>query len=183
LAFVAATRRATSQIWVRSLDGMQAQPLTDTEGASFPFWSPDGRFLAFFADAKLKKIDTTCGVPQVLCNAVAGRGGAWNPDGIIVFTGQSDSPMSRIAASGGVVTAATKVDPDQAVVSQYWPQFLPGGRHFLYYQRSVKPEHEGVYVTARLVVGHAHSQERRDGAVCLRAPGVRARRDIVCAGV
>ena len=126
----------------------QAQPLPGTEGASFPFWSPDSRFIAFFAGGKLKKIDTTGGMPQVLCNAAAGRGGAWNPDGIIVFTGQANSPISRISASGGVVTAATTFDPDQAVTPHYWPQFLPDGRHFLYYQRSSKPENQGVHVTA-----------------------------------
>jgi hypothetical protein len=148
LAFVAARRRAASQIWVRSLDGVQAQPLAGTEGAAFPFWSTDSRFLAFFAAGKLKKIDTTGGVPQVLCNAATGRGGAWNQDGIIVFTGQANSPISRIAASGGVVTEATKLDPHEAVTAQYWPQFLPDGRHFLYYQSNLKPEHRGVYVTA-----------------------------------
>jgi eukaryotic-like serine/threonine-protein kinase len=148
LAFVGALKRATSQLWIRPLDGVEAQPLPGTEGASFPFWSPDSRFVAFFAGGKLKRIDTTGGVPQVLCNAAAGRGGAWNPDGIIVFTGESNSPISRISASGGVVTAATKFDPDQAVITQYWPQFLPDGRHFLYYQGASKPEHKGVHVTA-----------------------------------
>jgi len=147
LAFVAARKRGASQLWIRSLDGVQAQPLPGTEGASYPFWSPDSRFMAFFAGGKLKKIDTTGGVPQVLCNAAAGRGGAWNPDGIIVFTGQVNSPMSRVSASGGVVTAMTKFDPAQAVISHYWPQFLPDGRHFLYYQRSSMPEYQGVYVT------------------------------------
>jgi Tol biopolymer transport system component len=148
LAFVAARRRAASQIWVRSLDGVQAQPLAGTEGASFPFWSPDSRFIAFYAGGKLKKIDTTGGVPQELCNSANGRGGAWNPDGVIVFTGQANSPISRVSASGGVVTAATTFNPDQAAISHYWPQFLPDGRHFLYYQRSSKPEHQGVHVTA-----------------------------------
>ena len=148
LAFVATPKRATSQLWIRPLDGVQAQPLPGTEGASYPFWSPDSRFIAFFAGGKLKKIDTTGGVPQVLCPAGAGRGGAWNPDGIIVFVGQGNSPISRISASGGVVTAATTFDPDQAVIGQSWPQFLPDGRHFLYFQRSSKPEHRGVHVTA-----------------------------------
>jgi len=148
LAFVAARKRAASQLWIRTLDGLEAQPLPGTEGASYPFWSPDGRLIAFFVGGKLKKIDTTGGVPQVLCPAGAGRGGAWNTDGIILFVGQGNSPISRIAASGGVVTAATTFDPGQAVIGQAWPQFLPDGRHFLYFQRSAKPEHRGVHVTA-----------------------------------
>ena len=148
LAFVAARKRAASQLWIRPLDEVEAQPLPGTEGASYPFWSPDGRFIAFFAGGKLKKIDTTGGVPQVLCPAGAGRGGAWNREGIILFVGQGNSPISRISASGGVVTAATTFDPDQAIIGQSWPQFLPDGRHFLYFQRSSKPEHRGVHVTA-----------------------------------
>jgi Tol biopolymer transport system component/tRNA A-37 threonylcarbamoyl transferase component Bud32 len=148
LAFVGARKRAASQIWIRPFDGVEAQALPGTEGASFPFWSPDSRFIAFFSNSRLKTIDTTGGMPQVLCTAAAGRGGAWNSAGIIVFTGSPNSPISRISASGGVVTAATKFDPDQAVVNQYWPQFLPDGRHFLYYQRSSKPEYQGVYVTS-----------------------------------
>jgi Tol biopolymer transport system component len=148
LAFVATPRRAASQLWIRPLDGVQGQPLPGTEGASYPFWSPDSRFIAFFAGGKLKKIDTTGGVPQVLCAAGAGRGGAWNPDGIILFVGQGNSPISRISASGGVVTAATTFDPDHSIIGQSWPQFLPDGRHLLYYQRSLKPEYQGVFVTA-----------------------------------
>ena len=148
LAFVATPKRAVSQLWIRPLDGVQAQPLPGTEGASYPFWSPDNRFIAFFAGGKLKKIDTTGGVPQVLSDAPVGRGGAWNPDGIIVFGGRGNSPISRISASGGVVTAATTFNPDQAVIGQSWPQFLPDGRHFLYFQRSSKPECRGIFVTA-----------------------------------
>jgi len=147
LAFVATPKRATSQLWIRPLDGVQAEPLPGTEGASYPFWSPDSRFIAFFAGGKLKKIDTTGGVPQVLCPAGAGRGGAWHPDGFILFVGQGNRPISRISASGGVVTAATTFDPGQSVLGQAWPQFLPDGRHFLYFQRSTKPEHRGVHLT------------------------------------
>ncbi len=148
LAFVATRKRATSQLWIRPLDGVQAQPLPGTEGASYPFWSPDSRFIAFFAGGRLKKIDTTGGVPQVLCPAGAGRGGAWHPGGFILFVGQGAQPISRISASGGVVTVATTFDPDQAILGQAWPQFLPDGRHFLYFQRSLKPEYRGVHVTA-----------------------------------
>ena len=148
LAFIAATRGSPSQIWVRPLDSVQAQPLAGTEGASFPFWSPDNRFIAFFAAGKLKRVDTRGGTPQTLADAAGGRGGAWNQDDVILFTAQPNSPISRVSASGGTVTAATTFDADQAILTQYWPQFLPDGRHFLYYQRSAKAEHRGTYLTA-----------------------------------
>ena len=113
LAFVAATKGGPSQIWVRPLDSVQAQPLAGTEGASFPFWSPDSRFIAFFAAGKLKKVDTRGGTPQTLADAAAGRGGTWNRDDVILFTGQANSPISRISASGGTVTPVTTFDADQ----------------------------------------------------------------------
>ena len=72
LAFIAATKGGPSQIWIRPLDSVQAQPLAGTEGASFPFWSPDSRFIAFFAAGKLKKVDTRGGTPQTLADAAAG---------------------------------------------------------------------------------------------------------------
>ena len=148
LAFVAATKGGPSQIWIRPLDSVQAQPLAGTEGASFPFWSPDGRFIAFFAAGKLKRVDTRGGIPQTLADAAAGRGGTWNGDDVILFAGQSTSPISRISASGGTVTPVTTFDPAQEVLTQDRPQFLSDGRHFLYYQRSAKTEHQGTYVTA-----------------------------------
>jgi serine/threonine protein kinase/Tol biopolymer transport system component len=146
LAFVAARRRGVSQLWIRALDGVDATALPGTEGVSFPFWSPDSRSLAFFAAGKLKKVDTAGGTPQVLCDAASGRGGAWT-EGTIVFAGNINSPLSRIADAGGIVTPLTTLDPAQGVISHYFPQFLPDGRHFLYYQRSTRPaEHGGAYV-------------------------------------
>jgi Tol biopolymer transport system component len=146
LAFIGAAKGGPSQIWIRPLDSGQAQPLAGTDGASFPFWSPDSRFIAFFAAGKLKTIDTRGGTPQTLADAAAGRGGSWNAEGVIVFAAQSNSSISRVSASGGSVTPVTTFNPDHAIFTQYWPQFLPDGRHFLYYQRSAKAEHQGVYV-------------------------------------
>jgi Tol biopolymer transport system component len=148
LAFVATPKLGVSQLWIRPLDGAQSQPLPGTEGASYPFWSPDNRFIAFFAGGQLKKIDTTGGVPQVLSPATAGRGGAWHPDGTILFVAQANSPISRISASGGVVTAATTFDREQGVIGQGWPQLLPDRRHILYYQRGSNPESRGLFVTS-----------------------------------
>ena len=85
LAFVANGEKG-SQLWLRPLDQVKAQPLAGTEGAAYPFWAPDGRAIGFFADGKLKRIDVlTGGTAQVLADAAVGRGGTWNPDGVIVF--------------------------------------------------------------------------------------------------
>ncbi len=148
LAYVAASKGSPSQVWIRPLDGVQAQPLAGTEGASFPFWSPDSRFIAFFATGKIKKVDTRGGAPQTLADAAAGRGGTWNLEGVILFTAQANSPIAKVSASGGNVTPVTTFAADQGIVTQYWPQFLPDGRHFLYFQRSAKAEHQGIYVAA-----------------------------------
>jgi serine/threonine protein kinase/Tol biopolymer transport system component len=143
LAFVAAARRSAPQIWIRALDSMEAKPLSGTEGAAFPFWSPDGGSLAFFAGGKLKKIDIAGGAPLVLGDAV-GRGGTWNAEGIIVFAGQPNSVLFSVTASGGPVRPIMSLGPDD--VGQNWPLFLPDGRHFLFYQRSNNPERQGAYV-------------------------------------
>ena len=145
LAFVATRTGEPSRIWIRPLDRVDAQAVPGTEGAAFPFWSPDGRFIAFFAAGRLKKVDVALGTPQTLAEVAAGRGGSWSPTGVIVF-GQSTSPLSQVSADGGPVTAATAFDPVQDPVWHYWPQFLPDGRRFLFLQRSVKPEHQGIYV-------------------------------------
>jgi Tol biopolymer transport system component len=190
LAFIAATKSGPSQIWVRPLDSVQAHPLASTEGASFPFWSPDSRFIAFFSAGKLRKVDTRGGTPQTLADAAAGRGGTWNRDDVILFTAQANSPISRVSASGGTATPVTTFAPDHGIFTQYWPQFLPDGRHFLYYQRSAKAEHQGTYVTelgssqstrvletgARAVYASGHLLFVRDGILFAQAFDDRALR-------
>ena len=190
LAFIAAAKGGPSQVWVRPLDSVQAQPLAGTEGASFPFWSPDSRVIAFFAAGKLKKVDTRGGPPQTLADAAMGRGGTWNREDVILFTAQANSPISRISASGGTVTPVTTFAADQAILTHYWPQFLPDGRHFLYYQRSAKAEHQGTYVTtlgssqstrvletgARAVYASGHLLFVRDGILFAQAFDDRALR-------
>ena len=133
LAFVAAQQGAPSSIWIRALDAVQAQPLPGTEGASFPFWSPDGLSIGFFADRKLKKISVAGGSAQALCDAPAARGGTWNSEGVILFTAAPNSGLSRVSANGGPVTKATLLTGD--AVTHYWPQFLPGGRRYFFYAR------------------------------------------------
>ena len=129
IALVATSRDGRTLLWVRSLDTLNAQPLAGTEGAARPFWSPDSRFLAFFADGKLKKIDVSGGPPLTLCDAPDDRGGAWSQDGVIVFAPRTDSALQKVSDSGGTPVAATVLAPGEA---HRGPVFLPDGRHFLY---------------------------------------------------
>jgi eukaryotic-like serine/threonine-protein kinase len=135
LAFVATDSAGKSLLWVRPLNALEARALSGTEGAYSPFWSPDNRFIGFFAGGKLKKIDVAGGMPQTLCDASAGRGGTWNKDGMIVFNRNANSPLSLVSASGGKAVALTKLDTARREVSHRWPCFLPDGRHFLYTSR------------------------------------------------
>ncbi|MEK7752484.1 MAG: hypothetical protein AAB654_11250, partial [Acidobacteriota bacterium] len=158
LAF-AATVEGKTLLWVRPLDSLAAQPLAGTEDATFPFWSPDSRFLAFFSQGKLKKVDVSGGPPQTLCNADTPlRGGAWNRDGTILFVGGNRSPIRRVPAAGGVPTPVTTLDSPTELAHR-WPQFLPDGRHFLYWLYAADRE-KSVVVLASLD-DKPDSKERR----------------------
>jgi Tol biopolymer transport system component len=132
LAFVAHAAAGQDQLWVRSLNTFVAQPLAGTEGASYPFWSPDSRFIGFGADGKLKKIDANGGPTMTLADAPAFRGGTWNGDGVILFADQAPGPLLRISSAGGASRPATRLDDAKTEVAHRFPWFLPDGRHFLY---------------------------------------------------
>jgi Tol biopolymer transport system component len=131
---------AGGRLWIRSLDSLSVRGLTGTEGASFPFWSADSAYLAFFAQGKLKKIATNGGPVQILCDASAGRGGTWNEGGMIVFSPGSTGSLHRVSASGGPSTPITKTSG-----SHRFPHFLPDGRHYLYLAREA-PETSGISI-------------------------------------
>ena len=130
LAFVAMAE-GTPRLWVRRLDQVTAQPLTGTEGARYPFWAPDGRAIGFFADGKLKKIYLGSGDPQVVADAPNGRGGTWNHDGVIVFAPTGGEVLLRVMATGGTPVPVTQFPSGRG--SLRFPQFLPDGRHFLFF--------------------------------------------------
>jgi serine/threonine protein kinase/WD40 repeat protein len=132
VVLVARDSSGRSILWIRSLDSLAAQPLSGTESSAFPFWSPDSRFVGFFADGKLKKIAVEGGPAQTLCDAPLSRGGSWGRDGTIVFSPVPDGPLYRVPASGGVAEAVTRFDPARGETSHRWPFFLPDGRRFLY---------------------------------------------------
>jgi eukaryotic-like serine/threonine-protein kinase len=131
VAFTATSADGKSALWVRPMNSLEAHALPDTQGANFPFWSPDSHSLGFFAESKLKTIDLNGGSAQLVIDAQLGRGGAWGSDGIILFSGNPQSPIMRVSASGGTPIPITKIDTSQ-FTSHRWPFFLPDGKHFLY---------------------------------------------------
>jgi Tol biopolymer transport system component len=143
VVFVAASE-ARSRLWLRSLNAESSHALPGTDGASLPFWSADSRSVGFFANGKLNRIDIDGGSAAVLANAPYGRGGAWSRDGTLLFVPYPASPIFRLSAPGGEVAAVTKVESPQQGAHQF-PQFLPDGRHFLYYVVGA-PGTNGVYV-------------------------------------
>ncbi len=150
LAFVALGAQSKAMLYVRPLSSLTAQPLAGTDGASYPFWSPDSRSLGFFAEGKLKKIEAGGGPPQALCDvAPNARGGAWGANGVILFSHSINEPLMRVAAAGGTPSPATKFDASRGENSHRWPWFLPDGKHFLFLVRSTRgTEYNGVYAGA-----------------------------------
>jgi len=147
LAFAALGSEGKEQLWVRPLDSATAQPLGGTDGAAFPFWSPDSRDLGFFANGKLERIDTSGGPPQVLCDAGAGRGGAWGADGTILFTPEIMGGVSRVPSIGGAPIHLAKTGAEvSSMGSGRWPQFLPDGKHFLFFRYSGNATESGTFV-------------------------------------
>ena len=133
-------------LWVRALDSLTAQPLAGTEDSSFPFWSPDSRFIGFFSKGKLRKVEATGGPSQTLCDAPDPRGGTWNADGVIVFAPKGADVLYRVAAAGGTPVPLTTLDASRKEISHYHPRFLPDGRHFIYLANSPQRESAGIYV-------------------------------------
>lgn len=132
LAFVATPAGARPLLWLRPFEALDAHALEGTEGASYPFWSPDSRKIGFFAQAKLKTVEVSGGPPRTLCDAPNSRGGAWNRDDVIVFTPGAREALYRISARGGEPAPVTTLDASRQESSHRRPQFLPDGRHFLF---------------------------------------------------
>jgi serine/threonine protein kinase/Tol biopolymer transport system component len=131
LAFAASAADGKITLWVRPMNSLEPRQLAGTDNAIFPFWSPDGRSLGFFAEGKLKTIDVDGGSPQTVADAPFGRGGAWGPGGVILFSPLTQAGLMRVSANGGTPVPATKIDSIQHT-SHRWPFFLPDGKHFLY---------------------------------------------------
>ena len=143
IAFVA-TSAGRSMLWLRSLESGSARPLPGTAGASYPFWSPSGRSLAFFSDdSKLKRIDLEGGTARVLASFGLPRGGTWNAAGTILLAPLGGGAIFRIPDTGGEPVAVTRLAATQT--AHGFPQFLPDGDRFVYYAAG-GPEAGGVYL-------------------------------------
>jgi serine/threonine protein kinase len=156
-------------LYVRELDSPLARALPSTEGAAYPFWSPNGRMVGFFADEKLKKIDVAGGVPSSLCDAPNGKGGTWNREGTILFAPSADSPIYRVPAVGGEPQAVTKLDSSRGDNSHRFPVFLPDGQSFLFLARSAAAEKSHAVMIARLDEGSGELLMHGESNVALAA--------------
>lgn len=159
LTYVAKTAEGKPALWLRATDAIQDKPLQGTEKAEFPFWSPDSRFVGFFADGQLKKVEIGGSTVSVICDAPVPRGGTWNREGFILFSPAPASPLMGVSASGGVPVAVTALRFNENENSHRWPFFLPDGKHFLYL--SLRGLSARDNPTNRIQVGSLDSKEHK----------------------
>lgn len=144
LAFVATDTSGKNQIWIRNLDSLSSRALSGTEGAEYPFWSPDGNSLGFFADGKLKKIAISGEQTETLCAVANSRGGAWGANDVILFAANAGGTIFRISSKGGTATAVT--GPTESESSYRFPSFLPDHQHFFIYVITNKLSESGIHI-------------------------------------
>jgi serine/threonine protein kinase len=166
VTFATIDEKGTYQLWLRATDSLDARPLPGGENASYPFWSPDSRSIAFFAQEKLKRLDLDAGTLTSIADVYEPRGGAWGPDGTILFTPFWRAPLMRIPANGGKPQPATTLDASQSETTHRFPCFLPDGEHYLYFAGShlaeIDSDKNAIYVASlktkeRKLLLHARS--------------------------
>jgi serine/threonine protein kinase/Tol biopolymer transport system component len=155
MVFTAEDSTGVTRLWLRPLGALQSTPLEGTEHGELPFWSPDSRYLGFFADLKLKKLAIAGGRPEILCNAPDPRGASWGRGGVIVFAPLAAGPIYRVSAEGGFVTEVMAPDSTRRETALRWPHFLPDGERFMFVALPPKDGTFDVYV------GTPGSGERR----------------------
>jgi Tol biopolymer transport system component len=158
IAMTIRTKQGIEQLVIRPLDSLASRELPGTEGARYPFWSPDSRFVGFFADGKLKKVEAAGGPPLALCSVRVARGGSWSPHGLIVFAPDRSGPIHQVSEAGGESTPVTVFDSSKESTHR-WPWFLPDGRRFLYVNRAKGAQ--GVLDLNWLMVGSIDGLEGR----------------------
>jgi serine/threonine-protein kinase len=119
------------QLYIRPISNPEAMPVPGTEDAQNPFFSPNGEWIGFFSQSKLKKVPVTGGTVEMLCEAGNGRGGSWATDDTIYFAPDNSSGLWMVPAAGGMPRALTRLDRNKGEISHRWPQVLPGGKALL----------------------------------------------------
>ena len=148
LVFIGVGPDGRKQLWLRALSSLTAEPIEGTELVDSAFWSPDSRSVAFFAAGKLSRIDLQGGAKQFICDVPIGRSsGTWNRSGVILFETLQRPEIYRVPAAGGAATTARALDASNHETRHSAPQFLPDGRHFIYFVQS-DPENTGIYVAS-----------------------------------
>jgi serine/threonine protein kinase len=151
-------------LWIRRLDSLTPQRVPGNTEAIDPFWSPDCRSIAFFADGKLKRVSAAGGPIQVICDAGTSRGGTWSKDNVIVFAPAASGGLYRVDAAGGDPVQVTSPDSTRGETAHRYPCFLPDGKHFLFL---AIPQRNGLY---DVFVGSLGSQKRKLILRVTRAP-------------
>jgi serine/threonine protein kinase len=144
LTFVASLEHGTPQLWVRRLDSLTPQVVPGTQGAEYPFWSPDSQSIGFFANGSLRRVDLAGGPARALAPAAHGRGGTWSRSGVILFSPDTQSGLYRVPAAGGEARPVTALDPAHREASHRFPQFLPDDRQFIYFAQGTSSEAHGI---------------------------------------
>jgi eukaryotic-like serine/threonine-protein kinase len=156
LAYVA-RQGGTQQIYLRALDSLEAKPIPGTEGAVNPFFSPDGQWLGFFADGKLKKVSVNGGAALTIGDAVTPRGASWGSQGMVAFAPIVTSALQQVSDAGGTPQPLTRLDKTEN--SNRWPEFLPGGKAVLFTAGTAVP---AVFTNLQLAVQSVGTGERRN---------------------
>jgi Tol biopolymer transport system component len=164
LAYLATDAGGAGRIWLRPIGSLAAQQLAGTDNAWFPFWSPDSRYLGFFADGKLKKVAVADGSCEVICDAPDSRGGTWSKDGVIVFAPVAAGGLMRVSADGGEPVEVMPIDPSRKETALRFPGFLPDGKHFTFVSL---PAHKGNH---DVYLGTLGSTKRESLLVSAAAP-------------
>ncbi len=161
LAYSARGEDGTVRLWVRALDEAEARPLSGTDNAQYPFWSPDSKKICYFSNGKLRVVEAVGGPPLALCDAGEGKGGSWGRNGVIVFAPSYNTPLHRVSEAGGDSTPVTGFDAERLDNSHRHPRFLPDGKHFLYMARSASGSSEGQAVMIGSLDGSVDRQLMR----------------------
>ena len=145
-AFVGTNEDGVTSLWTRALDSAETRPVPGTEGAQATFWSPDGRWIGFYADGRLKKVRASGGPPQTIASLPGLQDAAWGRGGDIIFRPSNREPLLRISDDGGEPNPLTRLNVALAENSHRGPTFLPDGRRFLFTSRCAVPENNTLYV-------------------------------------